>query len=92
MKRLLIFCATIFIHYSAISQIPVNLVPNPSFENGTTNTNSCIRTIFGLDNWVSLGFTGPNNTPEWRNTLRDLDPLVLGGCAICSNPIQTNPF
>jgi hypothetical protein len=84
-----------FLSSVALAQLPVNLVPNPSFENGVHPTKrSCFAYMTSLENWKAVcpNSGGCSNTPEWRDLNRET--IENPTCAICFGGFVygNNPF
>jgi hypothetical protein len=78
------------------AQKPLNLVPNPSFENnGPPHNLNCFSFItLSLKDWKDECNGCAPNTPEWRDLARDLTNNAIN-CAVCLKNGQEpfpNPF
>jgi hypothetical protein len=86
-----------FLSSVASAQLPVNLVPNPSFENGVHPTNKrCFPFMIGLSDWKAVCFRNSagecGNSPEWRDL--NSETIANPTCAICFGGFVygNNPF
>lgn len=86
-----------FLSSVALAQLPVNLVPNHSFENGVHPTNrGCFGFMTGLSDWKAVCFRNSagecGNTPGWRDLNRETIENTM--CAICHGSFihGNNPF